>query len=263
MSELVRVERNGAAGIVRLVLNRPDVLNALDVPLAEAFRDAVEDVARAGGVRAVILAAEGRAFVAGGDVAAFGADFARSAEMVNALLDALHPALLRLRAIDAPVIAAVKGVAAGAGLSLVLNADLVIAEEGTRFVVAYDKVGSSPDCGGTWFLPRKVGRARAAELMFLGEALDAGQALAAGIVNRVVAAGELSAATDEIAARVASGPTRAFGQFKRLTDEALERPLAEHLEAERAAFLAGTRTADFREGVTAFLTKRKPDFAGE
>ena len=172
MSELVRVERNDAAGIVRLVLNRPDVLNALDVPLAEAFRDAVEDVARAGGVRAVIIAAEGRAFVAGGDVAAFGADFTRSAEMVNALLDALHPALLHLRAIDAPVIAAVKGVAAGAGLSLVLNADLVIAEEGTRFVVAYDKVGSSPDCGGTWFLPRKVGRAKAAELMFLGEALD-------------------------------------------------------------------------------------------
>jgi 2-(1,2-epoxy-1,2-dihydrophenyl)acetyl-CoA isomerase len=263
MTELVKIERNLETGIARLILNRPDVLNALDVPLAEAFRDAVEEVAQADDIRAIVLAGAGRAFVAGGDVAAFGSDFSRSGEVVNALLDALHPALLRLRALDAPVIAAVRGVAAGAGLSLVLNADLVVAEEGARFVIAYDKVGSSPDCGGTWFLPRRVGRAKAAELMFLGESLDTQQALAAGIVNRVVPVGELDASTDAIATRVALGATRAFGQFKRLADSALERPLAEHLEAERAAFLAGTQTADFREGVTAFLDKRNPDFTGK
>lgn len=262
MTELVKIERSPQTGIARLILNRPEVLNALDVPLAEAFRDAVEEVAQDDRVRAIVLSGEGRAFVAGGDVAAFGSDFSRSSEVVDALLDALHPALMRLRALDAPVIAAVRGVAAGAGLSLVLNSDLVIAEEGARFVVAYDKVGSAPDCGGTWFLPRKVGRAKAAELMFLGESLDTRQALAAGIVNRVVPVGELETATDDIATRVARGATRAFGQFKRLTDAALERPLAEHLEAERAAFLAGTQTADFREGVTAFLVKRKPDFTG-
>lgn len=262
MTELVKIERIPKTGIMRLILNRPDVLNAIDVPLAEAFRDAVDAVARDDKVRAVVIAAEGRAFVAGGDVAAFGKDFNRSAEIVDALLDALHPALLRLRALDAPVIAAVRGVAAGAGLSLVLNSDLVVAEEGARFVIAYDKVGSAPDCGGTWFLPRKVGRAKAAELMFLGESLDARQALAAGIVNHIVPVGGLDAATDEIATRVARGATRAFGQFKRLTDAALERPLAEHLEAERVAFIAGTQTADFREGVTAFLNKRKPEFTG-
>lgn len=262
MSELIVTEHDADTGVARIVLNRPEVLNAIDVPLAQAFRAAVDELAGRPGVRAIVIAAAGRAFVAGGDVAAFGTDFSRSADVVNALLDALHPAILRLREQDAPVIAAVRGVAAGAGLSLVLGADLVVAEEGTRFVIAYDKVGVSPDCGGTWFLPHKVGAAKAAEMMLLGAALDAQAAKHAGIVNVVAPAGELDRVAAEMAARVAAGATRAFGHFRRLSDAALTTPLAEQLEGERAAFIAATTTDDFRSGVSAFLEKRKPTFTG-
>lgn len=262
MEETVIVEHDTQAGIARIVLNRPQVLNALDVAMAQAFAAAVEDVAGRQGVRAVVIAAAGRAFVAGGDVAAFGSDPSSSAEVVNAILDAMHPALLRLRGQDAPVIAAVKGVAAGAGLSLVLASDLVVAEEGTKFVVAYDRIGVSPDCGGTWFLPRKVGAALAAEMMLLGRQLDAAEAKEAGIVNVVAPQGGLDTAVAELAGKVAAGATRAFGHFRRLSDAALSAPLAEQLEAERDAFVACTRTADFRDGVSAFLGKRKAAFHG-
>ena len=244
------------------MLNRPEVLNAVDVAMAKAIAAAIDDLAARPGVRAIVLAAEGRAFVAGGDISAFGADHTRSAEVVNAILDAMHPAIVALRMQDAPVIAAIKGVAAGAGLSLALAADLVVAEEGTKFVVAYDKLGVSPDCGGTWFLARKVGAARAAEMMLLGRTLDAAEAKEAGIVNIVAAQGRLEEETAALAAKVASGATRAFGHFRRLSDAAITEPLAGHLEAERAAFLDCTGTKDFREGVAAFLGKRKPDFHG-
>ena len=263
MEDTVIVGHDAASGIARIVLNRPQVLNAVDVAMARAFAAAVEDVAGRDGVRAIVVAASGRAFVAGGDVAAFGADPSTSAGVVDAILDAMHPAILRLRAQDAPVIAAVRGAAAGAGLSLVLAADLVVAEEGARFVVAYDRIGASPDCGGTWFLPRKVGAALAAEMMLLGRTLDATEAKAAGIVNVVAPQGGLDAAAAELAGRVAQGATRAFGHFRRLADAALSTPLAGQLEAERACFVASTATADFREGVAAFLGKRKPAFRGE
>lgn len=247
-------------GIARITLNRPEVLNALDVAMARAFRAAVEDICARQGVRAIILAAAGRAFVAGGDVAAFGGDLSKSADVVNALLDALHPAILALRAQDAPVIAAVRGVAAGAGLSLVLGADLVVAEEDSRFLIAYNRIGVSPDCGGTWFLPRKVGPAKAAEMMLLDLSLDAAEARIAGIVNRVVPAGKADDAAAEMAAQIASGPTRAFGHSRRLFSTAFDRGLSEQLEEERAAFIAGTATPDFVEGVSAFLEKRRPTF---
>ncbi len=263
MSEVVIVEHDTQTGVARIVLNRPEVLNAVDVAMAQAIAAAVDDVAGRKGVRAIVIAATGRAFVAGGDIAAFGSDPSSSPTVVNAILDAMHPAILRLREQDAPVIAAVRGAAAGAGLSLVLAADLVIAEEGAKFVVAYDRLGVSPDCGGTWFLPRKVGAALAAEMMLLSRTLDAAEARQAGIVNFVAPQGGLDAAAAELAGRVAQGATRAFGHFRRLADVALSTPLADHLEAERASFIASTGTGDFREGVSAFLGKRKATFRGE
>lgn len=263
MGETVIVEHDAQTGVARIVFNRPEVLNAVDAPMARAIAAAIEDVAGRAGVRTIVIAANGRAFVAGGDVAAFGADPARSEGEVNAILDAMHPAILRLRRQDAPVIAAVRGVAAGAGLSLALAADLVVAEEGTKFVVAYDRLGVSPDCGGTWFLARKAGAALAAEMMLLGRPLDAAEAKAAGIVNVVVPQGGLETAVAELAGKVARGPTRAFGHFRRLSDAAITAPLAEQLEAERAAFIDCTGTADFREGVAAFLGKRGAAFRGE
>ncbi len=263
MGEVVIVEHDTQTGIARIVLNRPEVLNAVDVAMAQAIAAAIEDVAGRKGVRAIVIAATGRAFVAGGDISAFGSDPATSPDIVNAILDAMHPAIVRLREQDAPVIASVRGAAAGAGLSLALAADLVVAEEGTKFVIAYDKIGVSPDCGGTWFLTRKVGAALAAEMMILSRTLDAAEAKAAGIVNFVVPQGELETATADLAGKVARGATRAFGHFRRLSDAALSTPLADQLEAERDAFIASTATADFREGVSAFLGKRKASFHGE
>ena len=246
-------------GIGRLTFNRPEVLNAIDVPAALALRDGVQRLVAEPGLRCVVLAGAGRAFVAGGDIAAFAAEPAR---VVDELLEALHPAILALRATPAPVLAVVQGAAAGAGLSLVLGADLVVAGDRARFVIAYDRVGASPDCGGTWFLPRKVGRTRAFEMMLLGQVLSAEAAHAAGIVSLVVPAAELEQRADELARRIAAGPTAAYGRFKRLVDDALAASLDQHLQAERDAFLASTATADFREGVAAFIAKREPVFKG-
>lgn len=250
------------SGVGTIRFNRPESLNALDVATAEAFAAAAREMERAR-VRCVLLTGAGRSFSAGGDVAAFGRDPASTAAVANALLDALHPALLALRQGDAPVIAAVQGVAAGAGLSIVLSADLVIAAEDARFLLAYDRIGASPDGGSTWFLPRKVGRARAAELMLLGAMLSAAEALDWGLINRVVAPEALGEAAEAMARQVAAGPTRAYGSFRRLLDAATTSPLAAQLEAERAGFIATAATADFREGTSAFLEKRKARFEGK
>ncbi len=251
---------DAASGIARISFNRPDVLNAIDVATATAFREAVSSVVAQAGLRCIVLAGAGRAFVAGGDVASFGDE---PAEIVDALLGALHPAILALRACPAPVLAVVQGPAAGAGLSIALSADILLASDKARFVIAYDRIGAPPDCGGTWFLPRKVGRGRAFAMMLLGQVLDAQAALAAGIVAEVVPQAELENRAGEIAARIAAGPTAAYGSFKRLIDDALATPLEAHLENERRRFLEATRTQDFREGVAAFLGKREPVFRGQ
>lgn len=261
-SDLVSCVIEPATGVATLRFERPDVLNALDLATARAFGAAVERVTRDPDVRAIVLCGAGRAFMAGGDVGAFAAAGEDVASVVHGLLDAVHPAVLALRATPAPVLALVRGAAAGAGFSLALGADVVVAEETATFVVAYDRLGATPDCGGTWFLERRVGRARAFELMLTGRRLTATQARDVGIVTEVVGTGELEARGQALAEAIARGPTRAYGRFKRLVDEAPSRRLVEHLEAERAAFVGATATADFREGVAAFLAKRPPSFRG-
>lgn len=264
MSEpLVTAGFDPATGIGRITFNRPDVLNALNVAMARDFLAAVQDVTGRQGLRCIILSGAGRAFVAGGDVASFAGGAEKAGPVVDALLDALNPAIAALRTADAPVVASVRGAAAGAGLSLMMAADLVVAAEGSRFLMAYDRLGTSPDCGATWFAPRLLGRARTMELILLGTTLDAAQALSWGLVNEVVAADALDARVEELAARLAAGPTLAYGKSKRLVDAALGAPLADQLEAERAAFLAGTVTADFAEGTSAFVAKRAAAFTGK
>ena len=259
---LVESKLDASTGIVTLTINRPEVLNAIDVPLARALNSAVLALKNDARVRCVVIRGAGRAFVAGGDLSRFAEDFDRAADVTDELLDALHPVAETLRAIDAPVVAAVHGAVAGAGLSLMCSCDLAIAAQGTRFLMAYDRVGAAPDFGGTYFLPRVLGLRRAAQFLFLSETLDTEAALAVGMVNRVVPADQLDAAVDEIAHKIASGPTRAYGQYKRLADRSFERKLHDQLEAERAAFNDATRTEDFREGVGAFLAKRTPTFKG-
>lgn len=257
----VLTDFDATTGIGRLTLNRPDVLNALDVPTARAFLAAVRQLTATPGLRVIVLSGAGRAFAAGGDVASFAAGGVhRAADVIHDLLDALNPAILALRQTPAPVITAVRGAAAGAGLSLAISGDLVVAEERARFMIAYDRIGASPDCGLSWFLPRRVGRGMAFGMMLAGRSLTAAEALAIRLIDRSAPEAEFDAVVDDLAMRVAAGPTQAFGHYKALLDGNLD--LAAHLEAERQRFTACTHTADFAEGVDAFITKRNPVFTG-
>lgn len=260
MSELVVVTKDGA--VAELRFNRPEALNALDLPISRAFAAAVADVTADPNIRAIVLSGEGRAFVAGGDVSAMAADPGRGHEVVDALLEVLNPALIALRENDAPVIAAVRGVAAGAGLSLVANADIVVADDKAKFVMAYDQVAGVPDCGGSWFLTHRLGRARVMDMMLTGAPLTAAEAQVAGLVSRLVPAEEVDATARTLAAKIATGPTASFGRFRRLVDAAPHTTLADQLAAERAAFVAAAQSDDFREGVAAFTARRKPEFKG-
>ncbi len=247
-------------GVATLALNRPEVLNAIDVPTARAFGQAVNRAAAEKGLRCVLIKGAGKAFAAGGDVGAFAENLDDARGLIDDLLDNLNPALVTLRAIDAPVVAAVRGPAAGAGFSIVLGADYVIASDNAVFQVAYGGIGGQPDCGGTAFLERRVGRLKAFELMLMNKRLDAAAALAYGVVTEAVADADLDARVAQVIETIAAGPTAAFGRFKRLMEQAPSTPLAAQLEAERKAFLDAVLHAEFREGVTAFTQRRKPDF---
>ena len=251
------LERHGAIATLRF--NRPASMNALDVPTALALRDAVRAIAQDAGVRAVLLQGSGRAFVAGGDLAALRADPVQGAQD---LLGPLNETLLLLQGLNAPVIAQVHGAAAGAGLSLMLMCDFVLAAEGTKFNLAYINLGTSCDVGASWALPRLVGLRQALEIALLGEGFDAAEALRLGLINRVLPAAELDAAAQALAQRIASGPTVAYGQMRRLLRDSLTRDLPAQLQAEAQAFLACAKTPDFSEGVAAFLAKRPAQFAG-
>lgn len=253
----LQIERDGA--VVTLRFNRPKALNAVDVPMAQAFLQAARDLAGDSSVRAVVLCGAGKGFMAGGDLATLSANPRQAA--VD-LIGPLHQALTVLAGLDAPLIAKVHGVAAGAGMSLLLQADFVIAAEGTRFSMAYVNIGASCDVGASWALPRLVGLRRALEIAMLGETLDSAQALQLGLLNRVVPAAELDAQAMALAQRLAKGPTVALGRLRRLMRSSFDRDLPAQLEAEAGAFLQCAQTEDFRIGVDAFFTKQTARFTG-
>lgn len=251
------VSRQGA--IVTLQFNRPEALNALDLPMAQALLAAVRAIAADTGVRAVVLKGAGRAFIAGGDLATLHANPAQGA---RDLLAPLNATLQLLQQIDAPVIAQVHGAAAGGGLSLMLMCDFVLAADGTKFNLAYINLGTSCDVGGSWALPRLVGLRHALEIALLGDAFTADDALRLGLVNRVVPAPELDRTTQAFAERLANGPTKAYGQMRRLLRTSFDRDLGAQLAAEAQSFDTCAHTADMREGLQAFVDKRKPRFQG-
>ncbi|CAN7150472.1 MULTISPECIES: enoyl-CoA hydratase/isomerase family protein [Acidovorax] len=251
------LERHGAIATLRF--NRPEALNAIDVPMANAFLAAVQSIAADPGVRAVVLRGNGRGFMAGGDLATLRANPVQGAIDI---LTPLNAALQLLAQMNAPVIAQVHGAAAGAGLSLVLMADYVIAAEGTRFNLAYINLGTSCDVGASWALPRIVGVRQALEIALLGEAFTADDALRLGLVNRVVPGAELDSATTALAQRLASGPTLAYGAMKRLMRASMDHTLPEQLAAEKGAFVHCAGTEDFRAGVEAFHQRQSPQFVG-
>lgn len=248
--------------VATITLNRPQVLNALDEPMIMRLREACEQARGDSSVRAIVLAGNGPAFMAGGDVTLFHAHLSRLPQIVERLARELHFAILALRRAPKPVIAAVHGACAGAGVSLVAAADLAIAADDAQFMLAYSKLGTSPDGGSTYFLPRLLGSRKALELMLLSEAFDAATALSFGLVNRVVPSSDLAAGTHALAHRLAQGPTFAYAQTKRLVESSFEHSIETQLEAETQAFARCAGTADLAEGVRAFVGKRKPAFGG-
>lgn len=263
MSEkTIKLEQDGAVCV--LTLNRPDRLNALTVEVAHDFVSAVNEAIEKR-ARAIVLTGEGRAFCAGGDLREM-QEIAGREGRVEAFFDEplqlLNQAILLIRQTPIPFIAAVNGVASGGGCNLVLACDLVIAAESAKFNQAFVKIGLSPDCGGTFILPRLVGWRRAMELMFTGDMITAQQALEMGMINSVVADGELMSMARDLACRLASAPTAAIGQVKRLLEASATNDYPGQLELERRAQIESGQTQDFREGVAAFLEKRPPRFIG-
>ena len=253
----LQITREGA--VVTLRFSRPEALNAIDVPMAQALLAAVRDIAADASVRAVVLCGAGKGFMAGGDLATLRADPVQGAA---ALLAPLNEAVQVLATLNAPVIAKVHGVAAGAGLSLMLQADFVIAAEGTRFNLAYINLGTSCDVGASWALPRLVGLRNALEISLMGDTLTAPDALRLGLVNRVVPAQHLDTAADALIERIAHGPTLAYGAMKRLMRASFDRDLDTQLIAETAAFAGCAATEDMRNGIEAFYAKKPPVFEG-
>ncbi len=259
----VIVERREA--VFEIVLNRPEVLNAVDRKTIAALADAAAEAAEDRTARVVLLRGNGTHFCAGGDIGMFGALIglppeARRKELYR-VVDGLHPLLIRLRHMGKPVVAAVQGAAAGFGLSLVLAADLAIAAEDAVFACGYIHLGTSPDGGMTATLPGIVGLKLATELMLLGERFDAQRALALGIVNRLVPPDRLSAEAAALAARLAAGPGEAYARTKALIQASLGDAFDAQLRREAENFAACAATEDFVEGVRAFLEKRGASFS--
>lgn len=253
----VLLRREGA--IAWLVLNRPGSHNALNVAAAQALHACCSELSGDPGVRAVIIKGEGKSFGVGGDLASMRDDAPATA---MALIEPLHASIRMLAALDAPVVASLRGNVAGGSMSLAMACDLAIAADDARFNLAYINVAASCDLSGSWHLPRLVGLRNAMAIALLGDSLDAQEALRLGLVNRIVPAAELDAATEALANRLAAGPTLAYGRMKRLMRQSFDNDLPTQLDAERDNFRASASTEDFREALEAFFSKRPPKFLG-
>jgi 2-(1,2-epoxy-1,2-dihydrophenyl)acetyl-CoA isomerase len=245
-----------------LTLTRPRQLNAIDLACARELARATQELGRDPSVRAVVVAGEGRAFSAGGDVAEFHSHVDSGSAFLAELVGHLHVAILHLLEMPKPVVAAVNGVVAGGGMGLFLAADLAIAAESAAFVMAYTGIGVCPDGGSTFFVPRLVGARRALELMLTNRRLSAREALDWGLVNQVVPDADLAATVRAQAERLANGPTLAFAEARALLRQSFSNTAKTQLEQEARSLAAMGATADFREGVTAFVEKRSPAFSG-
>ena len=247
------------AGVGRLTLARPDAGNSIDLTMAEELDEVTAAWSADPAVRAVLIEGDGATFCVGGDLKSFATQPDLPAHL-TAVTTHLHAAISRLAGMDAPVVAAVHGSAAGAGCSLAAVADLVLAAASSRFVMAYTAIGLTPDGSGSWSLPRVVGLRRALELTLTNRRLTAAEAVEAGLATRVVADDELRDEADRLAVALAAGPTGALGAAKRLLRGSLAHDLEEQMALEAEALAAAAASADGREGIAAFLDKRPPRF---
>jgi 2-(1,2-epoxy-1,2-dihydrophenyl)acetyl-CoA isomerase len=254
--EHIRFELSPAA-VATVTIARPDRLNALSGQTVDELRAAVAEAGRSG-ARCLLLTGEGRGFSSGADLAGGGLP-----EDAGAALEKhFNPLVEAIFALPIPVVAAVNGPCAGAGCSLALAADIVVAARSAYFLQAFVNIGLIPDAGATWLLPRLAGRARAMEMMMLGERIPAEKALEWGLISRVVEDEHLASESVELATRLAQGPTVALGLIRKLAREAGHVPLSEALAAERVAQREAGETGDFKAAVMAFLQKRQPKFEG-
>jgi 2-(1,2-epoxy-1,2-dihydrophenyl)acetyl-CoA isomerase len=249
-------------GVAHITLNREKAANALNLQMCCDLEEAAIAAEADASVRAVLIGAKGKMFCAGGDLSAMAEAGDDAPMLLKRMTIHLHAAISMFTRMDAPTVVAVGGAAAGAGFSLVCATDLAVAGESAKFTLAYTGAGLVPDGSSTYFLPRLIGRRRAAELMLLNRRLTAAEALDWGIVNQVVPDGEVDATAGKLAAKLAQGPTLAFGKVKELLTSSGSESLETQMELEGRGISGSARTADGREGVSAFLAKRPPKFTG-
>jgi 2-(1,2-epoxy-1,2-dihydrophenyl)acetyl-CoA isomerase len=252
-------------GVATIQMNRPEALNALSLQLgkdlAAAITQSISDNARA-----VILTGSGRAFCSGGDLRemrAMGEEQGNIEAFLDEPLKALHKVITLIRQAPIPFIAAVNGVCAGAGTNFALACDMVLAADDATFNEAFVRIGLSPDCGGTFFLPRAIGEKLAAEMFMTGMTVSAQRAAEIGMINRIVPAADLIAETHKLASALAAGPTAALGRVKRMLNATFANELDEQLKLEADCQVESGRSPDFKEGVAAFFEKRPPKFSGK
>lgn len=254
-----------AGTVAVLELNRPDALNALSRQLTRDLTSAIEK-AENESARCILLTGSGRAFSAGGDLREMQLLWKQEGRVEAFLeepLEALHNLIIKIRKSPMPFVAAINGVCAGAGTNLALACDIVIASDSAVFNEAFVKIGLSPDCGGSFFLPRAVGSKIAAELLMTGDSITAERAAAIGMINAVVPAGELGESSLDLATRLAAGPTQAISRVKKMLNETFSNDLDTQLKLEHDLQIESGRGVDFKEGVSAFLEKRPPEFKGK
>lgn len=258
-NDVIVYEVSNAVATIRL--NRPDVLNALNHALMQSLYQAVSRADQDESVRAVILTGTGRAFSAGADLTARG-DSATSQDSGKTLRECYHPVIERMRAMPKPIVSAVNGLAAGAGMSIALAGDIILAASSSYFLQAFSKIGLVPDAGSTYFLPRYVGEVRARAMAILADRVSAAEAQQFGMVWKVLPDAELIPEAQRMAAHLASMPTRAYALIKQTLNKSLDNDLSAQLEFEAQCQSIASKTEDFREGVAAFREKRPPRFQG-
>lgn len=250
-------------GVAKITLNRPNAGHSINKDFALEFMDAAIRASTDRSVRCVLIGATGKMYGFGGDLKFFSTQMDRVRECLVELTAAVHQAIQRFHHMDAPVIIAVNGTAAGGGFSMALFGDIVLAARSAKFTMAYTKAGLSPDASSSYFLPRVVGLRRAQELMLTNRALSAEEACEWGIVTTVVDDDKLGEEAEALARKLSAGPTRAYGAVKRLLSRTFEQSLEVQLEEESRSIAAMGDSVDGREGMDAFLNKRKPSFTGD